>query len=330
MRAILNQNARSLEDAVDLARQARAQNQRPAFSGGGTDLLQQVKDGTATPDVLINLRSVTGADRITATAGQVDIGGLITLTALAEADLIRNQYAVLAEAARSVGTPQIRNAGTLAGNLAQRPWCWYYRNGFPCFKAGGDQCFSATGENRLHAIFGGGPSYIVHPSDLAPALTALDARFDSVGPQGQLRRTAAEFFVLPSQDPARETALGEDELLTGVSIPALPPTARSAYFKVMDREAWTHAVVSVAAVLQMESGRVTAARIVLGGVAPIPWRVPAAEAVLMGRTWEPTLAAQAGAAAVADARPLAHNAYKVPMAATAVERTLLRLAAAAV
>ncbi|MFM1896853.1 MAG: hypothetical protein RLZZ385_1927 [Pseudomonadota bacterium] len=327
MKAIINRNATTLEEAVDLARQAREQNRSAAFSGGGTDLLQQVKEGTVAPNELINLRTVAGADAITGTAEGINIGGLTTLTTLAGDALLRDRYAVLAQAAASVGTPQIRNVGTLAGNVAQRPWCWYYRNGFPCFKAGGDQCFSVTGENGLHAIFGGGPSYIVHPSDLAPALMVLDAGFDIVGPQGRRRRMADEFFILPSQDPARENVLGDDELLGGVSIPALPDGARSAYHKVMDREAWTHAVVSVAAVLVMDGQRITRARIVLGGVAPIPWRVPAAEALLQGQVLDPGLAARAGAAAIAGAQPLARNAYKLPLTAAAVERTLLQLAA---
>ena len=326
MRAITNRNATSFEHAVELAGQARTRGLQVAFSGGGTDLLQQVKEGTVAPDVLVNLRTVAGVDAVTATADRLNIGGLATLTALANIRLLLDRYAVLAEAAASVASPQIRNVGTLAGNVAQRPWCWYYRNGFPCFKAGGDQCFSVTGENGLHAIFGGGPSYIVHPSDLAPALMALDAAFEILGPQGRRQQTAAEFFVLPSQNPARENVLGDDELLAGVSLPTLPAGTRSAYHKIMDREAWTHAVVSAAVVLQMQDDRVRSARIVLGGVAPIPWRVPAAEAVLQGQRITPELAAQAGAAAIAQARPLANNAYKVPLTATLVERSVMKLA----
>src|SRR6185436_18531837 len=143
---------------------------------------------------------IKGLDQVTAAGGGLTIGGLITLDTLSRDARVVRRHAVLAEAAGSVATPQIRNVGTLAGNVCQRPWCWYYRNGFPCFKAGGNQCFSFAGENQFHAIFGGGPSYIVHPSDTAPALLALDATFRVVGPSGERRIPAAEFFVLPRQN----------------------------------------------------------------------------------------------------------------------------------
>src|SRR5207244_9017281 len=157
--------------------------------------------------VLVNLRSIKGLDQIATDSSGVKIGGLVTLDALSQHPAIRKQYTVLAEAAGSVGTPQIRNAGTLAGNVAQRPWCWYLRNGFPCYKNGGNTCFSFGGENQFHAIFGGGPSYIVHPSDTAVALVALDARFRVVSPSGERVIPAADFFALPQQNPARENVL---------------------------------------------------------------------------------------------------------------------------
>src|SRR5215813_9010305 len=219
MKALININARSIADAVAAARAAAARGQAFAFSGGGTDLVQQIKDGTNQADVLINLRTVREARAVVVSPTETLIGGLITLGELAEHAALTGPWAVLREAAASVGTPQIRNAATLAGNITQRPWCWYYRNGFPCFKAGGTQCFSEHGENQQHAIFGGGPSFIVHPSDLAPALVALHATFEVTGPKGSRRLAAADFFVLPGQNPARENALGTMELLTGVRMP---------------------------------------------------------------------------------------------------------------
>ncbi len=238
-------------------------------------------------------------------------------------------YTVLAEAARQVGSPQIRNTGTIAGNVCQRPWCWYYRNGFKCFKAGGNQCFSVAGENQLHAIFGGGPSFIVHPSDVAPALVALDATFDIAGPDGRRSLQASEFFVLPREDAARENVLGDDELLVSIDLPAPGNGIRSGFRKVMDRATWTHAVASAAVILEMDGNTCRSARIVLGGVAPVPWRVPAAEAVLAGRELTPELAEAAGTAVVADARPLAKNAYKVPLTRRLVERAVLDISGAA-
>ena len=219
MKALTNINARSLADAVAAASAAAARGQAFAFSGGGTDLIQQIKDGTNQADVLINLRTVREARAVVVSPTETLIGGLITLSELAEHAALTGPWAVLREAAASVGTPQIRNAATLAGNITQRPWCWYYRNGFPCFKAGGGHCFSEHGEHQQHAIFGGGPSFSVHPSDLAPALVALGATFEILGPDGPRHLTAAELFVLPSQNPARENTLGATDLLTGVRIP---------------------------------------------------------------------------------------------------------------
>src|SRR5215475_8142679 len=251
MKALTNINARSIAEAVAAASEAAASGRAFAFSGGGTDVLQQIKDGTNQADVIINLRTVREARAVSVSPTETLIGGFITLTELASPTALSGPWAVLRDAAASVGTPQIRNVATLAGNVTQRPWCWYYRNGFPCFKTGGTQCFSVNGENQQHAIFGGGPSYIVHPSDLAPALVALQATFEVTGSEGPRRMAAADFFVLPSQNPARENALGATELLTGVRMPTPAAGAVSTYLKITDREAWTHAEVSVALVLNM-------------------------------------------------------------------------------
>ena len=326
MKALINRNPRDLRQAVTFAEQARANGSQAMIAGGGSDLLGMVKDRIVAPDVLIHLRAIKGLDQVTLAGGAVNIGGLITLDALSRHPLILRDYVVLAEAAGSVATPQIRNAGTLAGNVCQRPWCWYFRNGFPCFKAGGNTCFSITGENQFHAIFGGGPSFIVHPSDTAPALVALDAKFRIVGPKGERTIPAAEFFVLPKQNPARENALGDDEVLASIELPAARPGARSTYHKVLDREAWTHAVVSTAVVLDMDKDVCRSARVVLGGVAPTPWRVPEAERLLTGQRVTPELAAKVAATAVAGATPLAKNAYKVPLTREIVQRTVLGLA----
>src|SRR5258708_1299292 len=191
MKTFANSNPRDIKQAPMLSQQARRDGHTPAFSSGGSDLLALVKERIVKPDVLINLRAIKGLDQISSTSGGVNIGGQVSLDALSRHQQIRRDYAVLAEAAETVATPQIRNFGTLAGNVCQRPWCWYYRNGFPCYKAGGNQCFSITGENQFHAIFGGGPSYIVHPSDTAPALVALEAQFRVVGPAGERTGAAA-------------------------------------------------------------------------------------------------------------------------------------------
>src|SRR5207247_8208281 len=238
MKTFANANAHDLQQAVTLVQQTRQDGRAASLVGGGSDLLALVKERIVTPDVLVNLKSIKGLDQVRPANGGVNgvnIGGLITLDTLSRNDVIRRQYAVLAEAAETVATPQIRNVGTLAGNVCQRPWCWYFRNGFPCYKNGGNTCFSFGGENQFHAIFGGGPSYIVHPSDTAVALLALDAKFRIVGPSGERVIPAADFFALPQQNPARENVLAEDEALAEVQVPGLRAGTRSTYHKIMDR-----------------------------------------------------------------------------------------------
>jgi len=327
MKSFANTNARDLQHAVTVAQQTRQQGRASAFVGGGSDLLALVKERIAVPDVLVNLKTIKGLDQVKRTSDGVNIGGLMTLDALSRHDLIRGQYTVLAEAAETVATPQIRNVGTLAGNVCQRPWCWYFRNGFPCYKNGGNTCFSFGGENQFHAIFGGGPSYIVHPSDTAVALLALDAKFRIAGVSGERILPAADFFALPQQNPARENVLAVDEALAEIQVPAPRMGTRSTYHKIMDREAWTHAVVSAAVVLEMDRQICRSARVVLGGVAPIPWRLPQVEEMLKGQRINEALAAKAAETALEGAKPLAKNAYKVPLTKGVVRRTLLELAA---
>jgi xanthine dehydrogenase YagS FAD-binding subunit len=326
MKTFANSNPRTLEQAVAFVQQARKDGKTASLAGGGSDLLALVKDSIVKPDMIVNLKTIKGLDQMTPSPEGLNIGGLATIDALSSHPLIRSQYTVLAEAADVVATPQIRNVGTLAGNVCQRPWCWYFRNGFPCLKNGGEICYSVVGENRFHAIFGGGPSYIVHPSDTAPALVALEAKFRVVGPSGDRMVPASDFFILPQQDAARETILQADEVLAGVQLMPARSGRRSTYSKVFDRESWTHAVVSAAVVLDMDGNTCKSARLVLGGVAPIPWRLPKVEQMLAGQRITPELAAKAGEAAIEGAQPLSKNAYKLPMTKALVRRTLLELA----
>jgi len=327
MKPFTNVNPRDVQHAVTLLRQAKNDGRTTAIVGGGSDVLALLKERIVSPDLLINLKAMNGLDQISVNGNGATIGGLVTLSTIAQHAALRREYAVLAQAAEGVATPQIRNVGTLAGNVCQRPWCWYYRNGFPCLKNGGTTCFSVTGENQFHAIFGGGPSYIVHPSDTAPALVALDAQFRLVGPSGERVVPAAEFFVLPRENAARENVLADGEILADVRLPRASAGTRSTYHKVLDREAWTHAVVSAAIVLEMDQGVCRSARIVLGGVAPIPWRLPEVERLLIGQRITPALAARAAETAITGARPLARNGYKVPLTKGVVERTLTELSA---
>ena len=330
MKGFLNVNPRTLGEAMDALRRARREGARAVVTGGGSDLLGMIKDRLVQPDVLVNLKAVAGLDDLRVEADGTHIGGLITLQTLAEHPAIRGGYRVLSEAAGSVGTPQIRNVGTLAGNICQRPWCWYLRNDFPCFKNGGSTCFAREGENQFHAIFGEGPSYIVHPSDTATALVALDARVQILGPGGGREVAAREFFVWPKEDPGRENVLREDEIVTSVVLPAAVPAVRGTYMKLLDRESWTHALASVALTLEMRGDVCRRARIVLGGVAPIPLDRPGAARLLQGGPITAAAAAAAANAALDGARPLGKNGYKVTLTANMVKRALLTLAGKAV
>lgn len=318
---------KTVAQAVAAATDARGRGQSSAFAGGGSDLFALMKERVATPDVVVYLKSVPGLAEVKGErGGGLTIGGAATLSAIGAHTTIRSQYSVLAEAAESVATPQIRNVATLAGNVCQRPWCWYFRNGFPCLKNGGTTCFSAAGENEFHAIFGGGPSYIVHPSDTAPALVALDASFRISGSGRERTVAAADFFALPTVNAARENVLKDDEVLTAIVLPPPRRNVRSRYHKVMDREAWTHAIVSAAVAVEIEKNVCTRARIVLGGVAPVPWRLAEVERMITGQRITPELAAKAGEKAIEGARPLQKNRYKVPMTQALVARAIGELA----
>lgn len=326
MRTLTNQSPRDLKHAVALAEQARKDGKSVSFAGGGADLLGLVKERIVTPDVVVHLKTIKGLDTIHADSKGITIGAEATLDAVASHPQIRQHYTALAEAANVVATPQIRNVGTIGGNVNQRPWCWYYRQGFKCFKAGGDTCYSISGENQFHAIFGGGPSFIAHPSDTAPALVALNAEFHITGPNGERKVAAADYFILPKQDAAKENVLAPGEILASIHIPAPKSGTKSTYSKVMDREAWTHAVVSAAIVIETNGGTCKSARIVLGGVAPIPWHVPDAEKLLVGQKVTAELAAQVGEAAIKGANPLAKNAYKLPLTSATVKKAITGLA----
>jgi xanthine dehydrogenase YagS FAD-binding subunit len=298
----------------------------PRPIAGGQDLLTTMKDYTSRPTRLVNLKNIKGLNRLSLDAKGLTIGALITLTELEEHQGVRKSLPGLAEAAHSIATPQIRNLGTVGGNLCQRPRCWYFRlEEVNCLKKGGSECYAATGENKYNAIFGGGPSYIVHPSDLAPMFMALDAKLTIVGPAGKRVIPIEQFFTLPSEgNIRRENVLKNDELITEIFVPQSGFSANSTYLKFKERESLDFAMASVATAVQMAGNTVKDARIVLGGVAPIPWRVPAAEKYLIGKTLTKEVLTETAKVALADAKPLEKNAYKVPLAQTLVRRALAK------
>lgn len=305
-------------------------DEAPRPIAGGQDLLTTMKDYTSRPVRVVNLKNIRGLDRITLNARGLTIGALVTLSELEEHAGVRKSYPGLAEAAHSIATPQIRNLGTVGGNLCQRPRCWYFRlEEVVCLKKGGSECYAASGENKYNAIIGGGPSYIVHPSDLAPMLLALGASVTVVGTAGKRVIPLNKFFTLPSEgNIRRENVLKNEEIITEINVPASPVAARSTYLKFKERESLDFALASAAVAVQIVNGTVRDARIVLGGVAPIPWRVPAAEKFVTGKTLALDVLAETAKIALAEAKPLEKNAYKVPLAQTLVRRALAKAASA--
>jgi xanthine dehydrogenase YagS FAD-binding subunit len=299
----------------------------PRPIAGGQDLLTTMKDYTSRPTRLVNLKNIKGMNRLSLDSKGLTIGALVTLTELEEHASTRRMMPGLAEAAHSIATPQIRNLGTVGGNLCQRPRCWYFRlEEVICLKKGGSECYAAQGENKYNAIFGGGPSFIVHPSDLAPMLLALGARLTVVGPTGKRTIPIDQFFTLPADgNIRRENVLKNDEIITEIFVPSSAFAAHSTYLKFKERESLDFAMASVAAAIDLSGKTVKDARIVLGGVAPIPWRVPAAEKYLVGKTLTKEVLAEAGKIALANAQPLEKNAYKVPLAQTLVRRALAKV-----
>ena len=305
-------------------------DEAPRPIAGGQDLLTTMKDYTSRPTRLVNLKNIRGLNKITLNSRGLTIGALVTLTELEEHAGVLKSFPGLAEAAHSIATPQIRNLGTVGGNLCQRPRCWYFRlEEVICLKKGGSECYAASGENKYNAIIGGGPSFIVHPSDLAPMLLALGATVTVTGAAGKRVIPLDKFFTLPSEgNIRRENVLKNEEIITEINVPASPVAARSTYLKFKERESLDFALASAAVAVQIVNGTVRDARIVLGGVALIPWRVPAAEKFVTGKTLAPDVLAETAKIALAEAKPLEKNAYKVPLAQTLVRRALAKAASA--
>jgi len=312
----------SVDDAVQhlAAEGARAH-------AGGTDLIGCLRDGVFAAGKVVSLSGCAELEGITAIdGGGVRIGALTRVTAVAESDLIRARYPVLAEAAGAVASPQLRNQGTIGGNLCQRPRCWYFRGEFHCLRKGGDTCYALAGENQYHCILGGARCFIVHPSDTAPALLSLGASVRLRGPDGGRTVPLQDFFVLPEADVQRETVLRRGEIVSEITIPAPSSGMRSTYRKVRGRGAWDFALAGVAASVTFQGDAVRDARIVLSGAAPVPWRSTGAEQAVRGQTLDVATCRRAAAAAMEDARPLKRNGYKVPLFLGVIEQTLLSLA----
>ena len=309
----------------DALRQLAASGAR--VQAGGTDLLGCLRDGVFTADTLVSLSSVPDLRGIRrALDGGLVIGAMTTLSEVAAHPDIVERYPTLAQGAAAAASPQLRNQGTMGGNICQRPRCWYFRGDFRCARKGGEKCFAVEGENQYHCIFGGDVCFIVHPSDTAPALVALEAIVRIIGPNGPRSVPAERFFVLPETDYTRENVLTNGEIVTEVVLPPQPPGARGTYRKVRARGSWDFALTGAAVVATLTGATVERARIVLSGVAPTPWHVPDAEQAIVGKRLNERTARSAAAAAVKGAQPFSGNAYKVELLRGTVEEALLALA----
>jgi len=326
MRAFEYSSATGAEEAIErLSEQSGGETRLIA---GGTDLLTLMKAGLAEPTRLIDLKPATLLRSLGLyTDGGLAIGALTTLAALerAASGLAASfpVYAILADSIRDAATPQLRAMATVGGNLLQQYRCWYYRDGLNCWLAGGDACYAREGQNQYHAVFQSGPCVAAHPSDLAPALIALDASVTIQSPTGEREQLVEDLLAAPTDDRRMAHTLGQGEIITRIHIPAPSATARGVYLKAMDRQAWSFALASVAAQVTLEGERVSKARLVLGGVANTPWRAREAETALLGQTITGELAAQAAALALNGAIPLALNSYKVRLAQELTRRAIL-------
>jgi xanthine dehydrogenase YagS FAD-binding subunit len=280
MRSFEHVNASDIQTAIALLREPHTE-----AIAGGTDLLGELKARLRSPKRLVNIKTLSELHEISySPQAGLRIGALVTLAQIEQHPAIRERFSLLAQAASSAATPQLRNMGTVGGNLCQKPRCWYYRNKlFHCWLKGGDTCFAEDGENKYHAILGADRCHAVHPSDLAPALMALDATIRVVGPDLDGEISLAELYTKPTESHRQMTILGPGELITEIRVPTPKGDSRGVYLKAMERQSWSFALVSVAAHLRREGDHIADARIVLGGVAAIPWRAKDSEKILMGR-----------------------------------------------
>src|SRR5258706_36367 len=292
---------------------------------GGMDTFDWLKDRNKRRNVVVDLSGVQGLSGVKASAdGGIEIGATTTLTDLVKHPLVKEKYPILTQAAGLVASPQIRNQGTVGGNVSQDTRCWYYRSGWSCYRAGGNICYADTPSaiNREHAIFDANRCVAVNPSDTAPALIALDARMVIRSSDGERVVDAENYFIGPSTDITRMTVLRPGELLTAIRVPATWANAEFYFEKIRERQVWDFPLVNVAAALKVENGTIQSSRFVVNAVAARPMRLRAVEDAVAGKPRNEETATMAGELAVQGARPLAHNGYKIPLVRNLVKRAI--------
>jgi xanthine dehydrogenase YagS FAD-binding subunit len=292
---------------------------------GGLDSFDWLKERVKRPSSVIDLSGIAELKGIRATADGLEIGAMTTLTEVVRHAVVRERYGILLDGAESAASPQIRNQGTIGGNVTQDARCWYYRAGWPCYRAGGNICYADTPQsiNREHAIFGADRCVAVNPSDTAPALIALDAAMVIRSVAGERIVAAEQYFVGPAYDITRMTILAPGELLTAIRLPATWSGAQFSFEKIRDRNVWDFALVSLATAIVGSSGTIDRLRVVANGVAAQPWRLTRVEDAVRGKARTTETAELAGSIAIEGAQPLAHNAYKIPLLRNLVKRAIM-------
>jgi len=291
---------------------------------GAHDSLSWFKDRAKRPKAVIDLSNLPDMSGVKETADGIEIGPMTTLTQLANNPIIKAKYRILSDSAAKVASPQIRNVGTVGGNLAQDARCWYYRGGLPCYRAGGNTCFADTpeGVNREHALFDTDRCVTVNPSDTAPAFTALDAKFVLRSSKGERVLSATDFFIGPKIDITHLTSIRPEEILVAIRVPKTFAGANFYFEKVADRNSWDFALVNVAAAMVVKNGTIEDCRIVCGAVSAVPRRLEAVEAIVKGKAQNADIAKLAGQSATRGARPLNYNQFKIPLMANLVTRAV--------
>ena len=291
---------------------------------GGLDSFDWLKDRIKKPKVLVDLSGVDELKGIRSTSDGVEIGAMTTLTEIVNHPVIKAQYGILSEAAELVASPQIRNQGTLGGNVSQDVRCWYYREGWPCYRAGGNICYadSPVGRNREHAIFGANRCVAVHPADTVPALIVLDAKFVLQNSKGQRVVDAEDYFLGPEIDITKINILQPGDLLTAIRLPAAWGGAKFYFEKVRDRNVWDFPLMNVASAMVMQGNMIDRIRLAVSAVAPRPMRLKDVEDAVKGKPADATTGEMAGNLAVKDAVPLQFNAYKIPLMRNLVKRSI--------
>ncbi|MDX1492086.1 MAG: xanthine dehydrogenase family protein subunit M [Pseudohongiellaceae bacterium] len=311
----------TVEDAIGIANQYA---DRGWLVGGGQDTYGWLKDRAKRPEALIDLNGIESMRGIRETSDGIEIGALVTLTEISKDPMINERYALLAQAAGKVASPQIRNAGTIAGNVSQDVRCWYYRRGLNCYRAGGNLCYADTpeGMNREHALFGASRCVAVTPSDTAPALVALEAQMVIQSEAGERVVAAEDFFVGPQLDIEVTTVLEDGDILTAVRIPSKWAGAEFYFEKVADRNSWDFALVNIAAAMRVNNGVIEDSRILVGAVQATPYRLGNVERAVQGKPRNADTAESVASMASEGAKPLNYNHFKMPLMNNLVKRAL--------